>query len=189
MRFVLPPLPWTSIVLIRWSSSLVITLGCAAVKIHASTASDDTAAKLGYRYDPSRHAAKAKPGDPRTEAEDPVPAGVIRLPRHVVTESRIQTDDDALLTPEGRVEVAKKRHLSPLYRVTLGPLAALASLLNNPLGGWNPNGPEAMALYEQERKRVRDARITELEGLARLAEEARAYETGASRKPSKAEKR
>jgi hypothetical protein len=117
--------------------------------------------------------AKKKTGTPVAFEADPPPPGVVRLPKYVVREKGVALTEYELLTPSGRVEVAEKRYLSPMYRKTIGPLAALVSLVNNPLGGWSPNAPEAMALYEQDEAIRRNHEIEGLMDLAQLAEAAK----------------
>ena len=68
----------------------------------------------------------------------------------------------------------------------MGPLAAVAGLLVNPLGGWNPNGAEAMALYEDNRAKQRNLRVNELTALGELADLAKKLKaTPARHKPTK----
>ncbi len=101
---------------------------------------------------------------------EPLPAGVERLPRYVVKEKPVPLADRALLTPKGRDAVAQQRYLSPLYQKTLGPLAALASLIYDPLRGYRPNSAEASALYEQDEAIRRASEETDLRELATLAD-------------------
>jgi hypothetical protein len=146
-----------------------------------STSTGGSAARLGFRFDARAHAAAEAVSGSDSLAAEPPPPGVVRLPRHVVIGERVPLGGDDLLTPAGKVEVAKRRHLSPLYRTTFGPLSAVLSLINNPLGGWNPNGPEAMALYEEAQRQRRSAQEADLAGIADLAEAAKKIEAGAKK--------
>lgn len=82
----------------------------------------------------------------------------VLLPKVIVQEQRALPLERQVLTPKGRLEAAKKTHLSPLYQSTFGPLAQLATYyFNFPslLGGWRPNEAEAMTLYwEEDRRRI-----------------------------------
>lgn len=136
-------------------------------------ADDDASARLGFHFDQHAHdaavAAQHSVGPPSFDTEPP-PPGVVRLPKYVVRDRRIPLEEHDVLTPSGQVDVAEKRYLTPMYRKTLGPLSAVLSLLNNPLGGWNPNAPEAMALYEQDEQIRRNGEMGDLLDLERLAE-------------------
>ncbi|HWA85370.1 MAG TPA: hypothetical protein VG710_04045 [Opitutus sp.] len=77
------------------------------------------------------------------------------LPRLTVEQRRIELDEHDVLTTKGRLEFAKARELSPLYRKTFGPLALVAAAYFNPLvllTGAQPNDAEAMVLYEQDER-------------------------------------
>lgn len=150
----------------------------------AEETADSRASRLGFRFDRKTHDAAVAADTARRAGTtldiEATPDGVIRLPKHVVTADRVPLEENEILTPKGRVELAKKRHLSPMYQKTVGPLAAIAGLIMNPLGGWNPNGPEAMALYEDNQNTLRKKRLNELEDLAELAEWAKKAETKAA---------
>lgn len=103
---------------------------------------------------------------------DPPDADVLRLPNYRVTEDRVDLEEHRVLTPRGRVELAKKRYLAPMYQKTAGHLMALPSFLNNPLGGWSPNAPEAMAIYNDFENLRRKKEMAELTELARFADKA-----------------
>jgi hypothetical protein len=100
----------------------------------------------------------------------PTEPDVVRLPRYTVTEEPVPLEERELLTSKGRIDVATKRYISPIYGKTLGPLMAVASFLNNPLGGWSANTPEAMSLYADDEWKRRNARTKELNELAEFAE-------------------
>jgi hypothetical protein len=146
--------------------------------------------RLGFRFEAKAHdAAVAADSGSNSLAAEPPPAGVVRLPRHVVLGERVPFEGDDLLTPEGRIQVAKKRHLSPLYQMTFGPVAAVLSFLNDPLAGWHPNTPEAMALYQQAEQRRRSLREADLADLAALAEQAKKLEAAGRVPPAKTRQR
>jgi hypothetical protein len=53
------------------------------------------------------------------------------------------------LTDGAKLEIAEKRYISPLYRVTFGPLSQVAAYYFNFLSvlhGWHPNEAEALRL-------------------------------------------
>jgi hypothetical protein len=136
-----------------------------------ATARHLTAAeRMGFEYAPKdlpvlSEAADAKPAPFVGEI-----AGEGILPRMVISADRVHLNSEEILTDKGRLEVAQKRHLTPLYRATLGPLSVLAGYYMNPfslLGGWHPNEAEAMILYRQEEKLQRR---DEMDSLIRLEE-------------------
>lgn len=140
-----------------------------------------TADRLGFHFDQQAHdAAQKKSSAPRSLENEPAPAGVERLPRYVVREKGVPLEDHDILSPKGRDAVAKERYLSPLYQKTFGPLAAIAGLLANPLGGWHPNSPEAGVLYDQDESRRRASEESDLRDLASLADSAKATPTASA---------
>lgn len=173
-----------------WPGGWVLAMIWCATQLSALAAEpkSERAARLGFEYDPKirEAAAAAKSPGGTLELEPPDP-DVIRLPKYEVTERRIPLREDELLTPEGRVALAKKRYLTPMYQKVFGPLAAVASLLNNPLGGWNPNGPEAMAIYEDDLNLQRRKEMQGLVELATLAEQTKKEKAKASRGKAESE--
>lgn len=155
----------------RW---LALALGLVAAAAEAEQGGqDEKLARLGFAFDQKAHdAAVAKAKNDTAESGYPGPdePGLLRLPKHVVTGEKVEIEEQRLLTPKGREAVAKERHTSPLYRKTFGVLAAVAGLVNNPLGGWNPNTPEAMAIYEDLEQKRRNQEIGELTALAGFAD-------------------
>lgn len=151
----------------------------------AETPAGDKLARLGFSYDPQVHAAAVAKQAAGLLDTDPPPPGVVRLPKHRVISRSLPLNERDLLTPQGRIEVAKQRYLAPIYQKTLGPLAAVVSLLNNPLGGWNPNAPEAMALYEDDDQLRRRREVQDLSDLAALADAARKNRDAARPPPAK----
>lgn len=140
------------------------------------------AARLGFSYDPRVRAAALAEQKGKTLELGPTEPGVVRLPKYEVVERPLVFTEDEMLTEQGRVELAKKRYLSPIYQKTIGPLAAVAALLAAPLGGWQPNSPEALALYYEDDTKRRRAEMSGLEDVARLAEEAKAIRVEQRRK-------
>ena len=137
-------------------------LACVGLgMLHAAEETEQKTVRLGFVFDQQAHdaaiarrQAEQEKHDASAQADD-----VIHLPKYYIIEERSPFTTREILTPEGRVAIANKRHISPVYRRTLGPLSAIASLLANPLGGWRPNDPEAMALYEDD-ERLRRAKET-----------------------------
>ena len=148
-----------------WSSGQTI--------LQAEVPVESAASRLGIHFDQKAHdalaAAKQGPVESGFSSE-PHDPDVIRLPKYVVTEERFPLEEYELLTPKGRVAVAEKRYLAPIYQKTIGPLSAIATFLNDPLRGWQPNAPEAIAIYEDFENVRRRERTKELTSLAALAD-------------------
>jgi len=128
----------------------------------AAEDSDKKVTRLGFAFDPKVHDAAISSAFVGVEGENRGSDDVIHLPKYFVTENRVPFTQRDILTPEGRVQVANKRYISPVYRKTLGPLAAVLGLFMNPLGGWQPNDPEAMVLYEDAERKRRNTETKEL---------------------------
>lgn len=155
----------------------------AAVSVRAdATKPAGRAARLGFTYDPTVRAAAQAEEKRATLELGPAEPGVVRLPNYEVVERPLIFTEDELLTPQGRVDLAKKRYLAPIYQKTIGPIAAVAGLLANPLGGWRPNSPEALALYYDDDMKRRNGEMRDLVGVARLAEDAKAIRRESRRK-------
>ena len=141
--------------------------------LDAAGGPEQKTARLGFVFDQHAHdVAAAGNADPEDKNHGSgVPSDdVIHLPKYFVTEERMPFTTREVLTPEGRVTLANKRYISPVYRKTLGPLAAVAALLMNPLGGWRPNDAEAMTLYEGDECKRRKMETAELMKLDALSE-------------------
>lgn len=170
-----------------WVFVAVVQLASALVG--AAEAQNERTARLGFSYDRQAHeAAVAAEQNKESLDLEPPADGVIRLRRYRVIEQRLKLEEHRLLTPKGRVEIAKKRYLAPMYQKTLGPLAAVASFLNNPLGGWNPNAPEALALYEDDENLRRRNELKDLSEIADLARDAKRAKAGRDRAGSSVQK-
>ncbi len=128
--------------------------------------------RLGIVFDPGyREKAQAEDKaalEARTLGAIGTTEGILLLPKFHVEEERVRIPEHELLTRYGRRELAKQKYLAPGYQKTLGRLAAVAALLANPLGGWNPNNAEASVLYEQDEAIRRREELSELEDLQRL---------------------
>jgi hypothetical protein len=158
----------------RWPGLAVGLLG--SVLIVTAGASEDAtkkAAKLGFAFDQHAHdvavaAANAKAvGD--SHAADALADGLLQLPKYTVTEKPVRMQAREVLSPTGKVDLAKKTYLSPAYEKTIGILSAVAALINDPKDGWQPNGPEAMALYEdtqQLRRKIEMQGLLDLQATA-----------------------
>lgn len=93
------------------------------------------------------------------------------LKPYLVTTPRIKLTEKEVLTDKARLELAKKTQLTPLYRLTFGPLSQLGTYYFNwlsILGGWHPNDLEAMILYRQEEDLRRKAEMNSLVRLESL---------------------
>ncbi|MEO6005424.1 MAG: hypothetical protein ABIZ04_16665 [Opitutus sp.] len=163
----------------HWAQSLPRALLAVpfamTVSAKTETTGIDAASRLGFRFDQIAHdaalASRAKDGG-EIFLNEPVDPAVIRLPKYFVKERKEPVTENNVLTTEGKVERAKKRQLSPLYQKTLGPLTAVASLINNVLGGWNPNGREATALEDDSQGLRRKHEMSDLNDLNHIAEPA-----------------
>jgi hypothetical protein len=128
---------------------------------------DKKFARLGFAFDQHAHdeavaAASADPpagenGNAGTSSDD-----VLQLPKYTVTGKRVPFKEREVLSPKGRLDLAKKTYLTPAYQKTFGLVEAVASLFMNPMGGWQPNNPEAMALYEDTEQMRRNTEMKEL---------------------------
>ena len=141
----------------------------------AGTAGATDVSHLGFTYDPKIHVAAeaaaaakaaAEPGEGTASAD-----GVLHLPKYVVAKKRQELVGRELLSDKGRLELAKQRYISPVYAKTLGPLAALAGFLANPLGGIVANNAEAMALYEDDERKRRNLEAADLDSLVKLSDQ------------------
>jgi hypothetical protein len=154
-----------------------------ATSVDAEASGNETANRLGFHFDQKAHeaavAARAKEGG--AFLNEPVDPDVIRLPKYTVRDKKVWSSDFSMETPKGRIEKAKKQYLSPMYQKTLGPIAAAAAFLHNVLGGWNPNTPEAMAIYEDNEALRRRNEMSELNGLSELAEKAKQSEASSKK--------
>jgi hypothetical protein len=106
----------------------------------------------------------AKPAE-KHPASDPE---VVEMAPLIVWDTRVKLTEADALTDRGRLEIAEKRYISPLYRVTFGPLGQVAAYYFNfltILNGWHPNEAEAMTLYRQDE---RLKMLGELDSLIRL---------------------
>jgi hypothetical protein len=93
---------------------------------------------------------------------------IVQLPMFVVEARRNVPEEKEMLTDFGRLQFAKNKFTTPLYRATFGPLAQVAAYYFNfltILNGWHPSDAEAMALYrESERAQI----LTDFDDLCRL---------------------
>lgn len=145
--------------------------------IRAGEPAEDKVAQLRFTFDP--HAQETAVAAGKAAFTDEQPTGeftaddVLHLRKMIVTERRQQLIERDLLTPKGRLDLAKKRYLAPAYQKTLGPLSQVAAYYFNflaILGGWHPNDGEAMALYEDDAQKRRNTEMTDLISLARFGE-------------------
>ena len=135
-----------------------------------------TAERLGIKFSPA-----TKDGEGEVVAS-PLPPGAVvapgtvQLPPFVVRETKVKLTEKDVLTDKAKLELAKKRYLSPLYRTTLGPLSQLGAYYINWLsifGGWHPNEVEAAVLNRQDE---RLEMLGEMDSLIRLETIGRALE-------------
>ncbi len=143
--------------------------------IRAGEPAEDKIARLHVSFD--SHARETAGAADKVALADEQPNGeftaddVLHLRKMIVTERRQQLIERDLLTPKGRLDLAKKRYLTPAYQKTLGPLAQVAAYYFDFLaifGGWHPNDAEAMLLYEDDAQKRRNTEMAELLSLARF---------------------
>jgi len=105
----------------------------------------------------AKPAEKLPPHDPE----------VVEMAPLIVWGTRVKLAETDVLTDTAKLEIAEKKYISPLYRVTFGPLSQVAAYYFNFLSvlhGWHPNEAEALTLYRQ------DERLKMLGELGSLAE-------------------
>jgi len=143
--------------------------------IRAGEPAEDKIARLRLTFD--SHARETAVATDKIALADEQPSGeftaddVFHFQTMIVTSPSQQLIERDLLTPKGRLDLAKKRFLTPAYQKTLGPLSQVAAYYFNfltILGGWHPNDGEAMALYEDDAQKRRNTEMTELISLARF---------------------
>jgi hypothetical protein len=117
--------------------------------------------RLGIKYNPVTKVDDSAFVVPRLP-------GTILLPRFIVDDSRVKLTERDVLTEKATLEIAENKYLSPLYRVTFGPLMQIAEYYFSPLSivkGWHPNEAEAMTLYRQDKRLEKLAELDSLIGL------------------------
>lgn len=134
--------------------------------------SPETASKLGVaqpQFSPKGEAKEAEPSRDLREVDKPR-NGIIRLPPHVVHERKMPIlKERDILTPQGKLELALKRHPGLRLRIPFLPF------LNN-------NGI-AMAMIEEEFRLERIAEMNDLVGMMSITDPAggNAVKKGAAR--------
>ena len=106
------------------------------------------------------------PPNPVVRLPPPDPE-VVQMAPVIVWGARVKLTATDVLSDGAKLEIAEKRYISPLYRVTFGPLSQVAAYYFNFLSvlhGWHPNEAEALTLYRQ------DERLKMLGELGSLAE-------------------
>ena len=93
---------------------------------------------------------------------------IVEMEPLIVSGTRIKLTEADVLTDTAKLAIAEKKYISPLYRVTFGPLSQIAGYYFNfltILNGWHPNEAEARTLYlEDDRLQMLD----EMDSLVRL---------------------
>ncbi|HWA87381.1 MAG TPA: hypothetical protein VG710_14230 [Opitutus sp.] len=133
---------------------------------------ENRASRLGFKFDQQAHDATVAAEHKRAESASATPPGVVRLPTFVVKQKNLTDHAHEFLTERGRIALAEEHTETPMYRAVIGPIEAVASLVHNVLGGWNPNAPEAVALEADYEQRRRNREMNDLLDLAALADEA-----------------
>lgn len=164
-------LPRIALTALGRSSCLVLGLTLTLVAGEKAPGEGDTdgarkerLAKLGFSFQAPAATAGNSASAGLAPGEPPDP-NVIQMPRYRVKQKRIALTPDEVLTEKGKAEIARARYLNPVYQATVGPLMAVLGLIANPLGGWNPNNPEALALYYDQQYKER---MNEMDDLNRL---------------------
>jgi hypothetical protein len=128
-------------------------------------------ATLGFKFE-SVPPKPAQLPTPRTSILSPgyYYGETVHLPPFFVHPRQDIPEEKEMLTDFGRLQFARKKFISPLYRATFGPLAQIGAYYLNflsILNGWHPNDAEAMALYrESERLQI----LTNFDDLRRIEE-------------------
>jgi len=117
--------------------------------------SSPSASRLGFSFEaPSQKVESPAVGSSVRDSLGPV----VVLPAMRVTANRVALSETEVLTAEGRIQFAKQKYTTPLYRATFGPLSQVAAYyfnFLNILNGWHPSEAEAMTLYlEDDRIRI-----------------------------------
>lgn len=144
----------------------------APSEVRSSYSSLSPTARLGISFSPpaakeTESAPASVPSFP-TGSSEPIAPGIVLLDPYYISGPRVKLSEKQTLTGKGRLALAQKQQITPLYRLTFGPLSQLAAYyLNWPsiLGGWHPNQAEAMTLYRQEE---RLKMLDEMDSLIRL---------------------
>ena len=90
------------------------------------------------------------------------------MPKFVVNDTWEKLTEETVLTDKAALALAEDKYISPLYRVTFGPLMQIAAYLHDPLSianGWHPNEAEAKTLRRQDRRLEQLNEIDSLIGL------------------------
>jgi len=139
----------------------------SAVWLGAADEPNTRVSRLGFAFDQQAHDQAVAAANAAPAPEDGRSDDLLHLAKLVVTEKR------TVLTPGNTrktLELAKKTYLSPVYEKTLGPIAAIAAFLTNPLGGFHANDIEAMTLYENEQQKRRNTEMADLQAMAALSD-------------------
>jgi hypothetical protein len=139
----------------------------ARPKLSAKLAGQISSALPVWNPPLAKPAGKPPPFDPE----------VVEMKPFYVRETRIRLTEADVLTDTAKLKMAEARYLSPLYRVTFGPLSQVAAYYFNfltILHGWHPNEAEAVTLYRQDE---RLKMLGELDSLVRLEKIADAKES------------
>ncbi|HWA10002.1 MAG TPA: hypothetical protein VG838_11175 [Opitutaceae bacterium] len=152
------------------------------------------AERLGFSFHPPDAAASTE----KTATPEAPPApGTVVLPKFEVKETKIQLTTEDVMSVSGKMALAKREYISPLYSVTFGPLSQLAGYYLNflsILGGWHPSEGEAKILYLQDARLRKMREFDDLIALERLADPKEAAQLARGRAelfrlPQKAESR
>ncbi len=119
-----------------------------------------TATRLGIKFSPPPKETESVRAVvaaqvPHPTSADPTLPDILFLTPIEVSDKRSGLTERAVLTDKAKLEIAEKKMLTPLYRVTIGPLGQLGAYYLDFLsifGGWHPNEAEAITLYRQEER-------------------------------------
>ena len=132
----------------------------------SSNAASSVVERLGIKFSsPVKTEGKALVA---AQSPEPIFTDTFVLPTFTITDTRLGPTEDNVLTEKARLEIAEKRYITPLYRVTFGPLAQLATYYYSPLSifmGWHPNEAEAMNRYREDQH---VEMLEEMDSLTRL---------------------
>lgn len=165
----------------RWLVVAIFLIWASGARaLYAAEEMEKKNERLGFKFDPQAHEAavdgtgKVTAGKSLEDLEAASPSGdILHLSKVIVTGKRIPFNARDVLTPAGRLDLAKKTYLTPAYEKTFGPLGTLASYYFNFMaifGGWHPNDADALALYadaDQKRRNVEMNSLLEVAAFGR----------------------
>ncbi len=141
----------------------------ARLKLSAKLAGQISSSLPAWKPPMAKPAGKPPPFDPE----------VVQMKPFYVRENRVRLTETDVLTDTAQLKMAEAKYLSPLYRVTFGPLSQIAAYYFNfltILHGWHPNEAEAVTLYRQDERLKMLEKLDSLVRLEKIADPKEAKE-------------